>query len=116
MAFFRAAGDTFGWVFARHGHMMIGAIPNRDAMSPPQLTADTPILDILKPVEICLLEPLRNNPNAPIPHGVEGGFRQGFNRHKPLGGDHRLEDFSAALGAGNGGTIRFCPDDEARLL
>ena len=55
----RAAGGAFGWVFARNGHVTIRAVPDRDAMSPPQLAADAPILDVFQPVEVGLLKALR---------------------------------------------------------
>jgi hypothetical protein len=93
----RAAGGTLGRVFARHGHVTIGAIPDRDAMSPPQLTADTPILDVLKPVEVGLLEAFRHDLDASVFHRVETGIGKRLDLHEPLLGDHRLDNFTAAL-------------------
>ena len=76
MNIFRAAGGALRWVFARHGHVVIGAIPNRDAMSPPQLAADTPILDILKPVEINFFKTLRHDLDLSIRHCIKRRFSQ----------------------------------------
>src|SRR5260221_6395971 len=92
--------------------MIIGAIPNRDAMSPPQLAADTPILDVFHPVVISLLEVFGYDLNATVLHGIKRGFCQRINRHEPLLRDHRLDNFSAALRAWDGGRIRLRLDDE----
>src|SRR5258706_8381918 len=92
--------------------MIIGAIPNRDAMSPPQLAADTPILDVFHPVVISLLEVFGYDLNATVLHGIKRGFCQRINRHEPLLRDHRLDNFSAALRAWDGGRIRLGLDDE----
>ena len=38
--------------------MAVGAVPGRDAVAPPQLAADVPVVDVLHPVEEDLLEAL----------------------------------------------------------
>src|SRR5215217_1514436 len=116
MDFLRAASCTLGWVFARHRHMMVRAIPNRDAMTPPQLTADAPILDILQPVVIGLLESFGDDLDAAVLYSFECGFGQRLDGHKPLGGDHRLDDLSTPLAARDGCSIGFGLDHETCLL
>src|SRR6266511_424878 len=97
MNILRTAGPTLGWVFARDRHMTVWAIPYRDAMSPPQLPADAPVLDVFEPVEIGLLKAFGHNLDASISHCCKRGFCQWFDCHKPLRGDHRLDDFATAL-------------------
>src|SRR5262249_2419166 len=113
MNIFGATRGTLRWVFACHGHMVIGTIPNRDAMPPPQLTADTPILDVLQPVVISLFKTLRHDLDAPITDHIQAGFRKGFNFDEPLLGDHRLDDFTTALRTWNGRAIGLGFDDES---
>src|SRR5215207_5710313 len=96
--------------------MMVGTVPHGDAMSPPQLAADTPILDVLQPVEIGLLKTLGYDLDAPISHSFQRGFCQRFDRHEPLRGDHRLDDLSAALCARDGCAIRLSLNEESCLL
>src|ERR1017187_7565224 len=44
----------------RNGDLVThGAMPCRDAMSPPKLSADAPVVDVFHPVEISLLVLLR---------------------------------------------------------
>ena len=43
-----------------HRHVPVGAVPGRDAVAPPQLPADVPVVDVLHPVEEDLLEALRH--------------------------------------------------------
>src|SRR5688500_13298732 len=92
--------------------MIFGAIPDRDAMSPPQLAADTPILYILEPVEIGLFETFRHDLDAPVFHSGKTRICKRLDLHEPLGRDHRLDDLSAALCARDGGAVGFGLDDE----
>src|SRR5512132_2278323 len=112
MNIFRAASRTFSGIFAGDRHVTVQAIPDRDAVPPPQLAADTPILDVLKPVEIRLLKTFRHDSDSPISHRGEGGFCEWFDGYKPLRGDHWLDDFAAALGTRNGRPIRLGFDDQ----
>src|SRR5215510_8591279 len=108
----RAAGATLRGILARDGHVSVRTVPDRDAMSPPQLAADTPIPDILEPVVIRLLKTLRDDSDPSIAHGFERGLCERFNRYKPLGGDHRLDDLAAALGTRDGRAVRLGLDDQ----
>ncbi len=109
----RTAGGALGRVFARNGHVAVRAIPDRDAVSPPKLTADAPVLDVLQPVVIDLLEAFGHNADASIAHGCERSLGQRFDLHEPLLGDHRLDDLTAALRARDGGEVRLFLDDQA---
>jgi hypothetical protein len=73
-------------------------VPDRDAVPPPQLAGDAPVFDVLQPVEIDLLEAFGDDADAPVAHGLQGGFGERFDADEPLLRDHRLDDFAAALG------------------
>ena len=60
------------------------AVPNRNSVSPPELAADAPVADILHPVEIVLIETLRNEADFTIFHSLNSGFRKLLHRHEPL--------------------------------
>ena len=94
----------------------IVAVPDRDAVSPPQLAGDAPVLDIFQPVVINLLEALRDDPDAPVPDSFQGGLRQRLDLDEPLLGDHRLDDLAAALGARHVERVGFFLDDQTGSL
>ncbi len=84
------------------GHLpAVSAVPHRDAVAPPKLAADAPVLDIFQPVVIHLGETFGHDADAPIPHRLQGGVGQRLDFDKPLGRDHRLDDLTAALRAGH---------------
>ena len=87
--------------------LALAARPHRNAMAPPQLAADAPILDALRvhPVEVDLLEALRDDLDATILHSPISFLGQRLDRHVPLGRDHRLDDLAAALRAWNAGVV-----------
>lgn len=52
-------------------------IVDRDAVAPPQLPADAPVPDVLKPPVVDFLEPLRHNLDVTIPHSLQGSTHCG---------------------------------------
>ena len=46
-------------------------IVDRDAMTPPQLSADAPVLDVFKPSVVYLLKPFRHNFDVAIGDGLQ---------------------------------------------
>ena len=67
-------------------------VPGGDAMSPPQLPADAPVLDVVHPVEIGLRPVLRHEANAPRFNGFDGRLGKRFDFHVPLVGQVRFDD------------------------
>ena len=67
-------------------------IPNRYLMPPPELAGDAPRLDVLQPVEIGLFPVLRHEFRAPVPHRFQRRLGERRGVHKPLIGQHRLDD------------------------
>ena len=53
-------------------------------MPPPQLTADTPVLDVLHPVAIGVLELRRVQADLVIHHRIEGGLSESLHLEEPL--------------------------------
>ena len=41
-------------------------VPCRNTMSPPKLTADTPVADVVRPVKVCLIHSGRKEFDLPI--------------------------------------------------
>ena len=68
------------------------AVPDGDAMPPPQLAADAPVPDVVHPVEIDLGESLRDNLGVTVRHGITRRFRQRLHPDIPLVRNYRLDD------------------------
>src|SRR5690606_29197234 len=77
----RAARLAAAWVFARRGHMTSGAVPDGNAVPPPELAADAPVFDVLEPVEVHLLKPFGHDLDTSVSDGPECGLCQGLDAH-----------------------------------
>ncbi len=66
-------------------------------MPPPQLAADAPVADIVRPVEIALLHALRHQTDVPVLHRFHGGLNQLLHLHEPLLFHQRLYGRAAAV-------------------
>ena len=73
------------------------AVVGRDAVAPPELTGDAPVLDVLHPVVVGLVHPLGNQLDLAIADNVDGRLCQRLHLDKPLLGDHRLDGGAAAV-------------------
>ena len=60
------------------------AVVGRDTMSPPELTADTPVSDIVGPVKVGLFHTLRNQLDLAIFYSLYCGLNQLLHLYKPL--------------------------------
>ncbi len=76
-------------------------IPGRDAVPPPELPADTPVLDVVHPVEVGLRPVLGNEANPAGLDGLDRGFRERLDLHVPLIGEVRLDNRVRAIAARN---------------
>ena len=86
---------------AAHIELSVRAIPGRDAMPPPELPTDAPVLDVLEPVIVDLRESFWHDADAAVAHGLDGLLRQRLHVQEPLCAHQRLDDFAAALAAGH---------------
>ena len=72
-------------------------VVGRDPMTPPELTADAPVTDILHPVEVVFIKALGDKADLFIPNHLNGRLRQRLHRDEPLLGNHRLDGAVAAV-------------------
>eukprot|EP00906_Rhabdomonas_costata_P016650 RCo023910 len=72
-------------------HFTVDVIPCRDAVTPPQLTGDTPVLNITHPGEVHVFILFRYELNTAILHRFNRRFRQHVRTHIPLVGQHWLD-------------------------
>ena len=108
---------TFMDVRAGDDHLTaILTVPHRDAVSPPELTADAPVLDVFQPVIVNLREVIRDDFDLTGADRFQRGFRQAFHLHEPLLGDHRLDHFAGTLGVRDGHLVGFFLDDQSGFL
>ena len=88
-------------------------VPRRDAVPPPQLARDAPVLQVFHPVVVGVFPVVRHELDAAIAHGVERGlgeFGHAFvagQVHEPLVGEVGLDDDAAAVAVGAFQGVRF---------
>ena len=70
-------------------------------MTPPKLTRDAPILDVLHPVEIDLRPALGNELNLARPDGLDGGLGERLHLNEPLLRKARLDNIMTAIAMAN---------------
>gem|GEM_PF-5264783 len=86
------------------------AVPDGDAMPPPQLAADAPILDIFEPVQVHFAPALRVKLDVAITHrGL--GFLDARITQPPLPGETRLDRHIGAFGITNVVRVRLFADE-----
>ena len=90
------------WTYIRHfaSYNYFSAIFTvicRDTMSPPQLSGDAPVTDIVCPVKICFVHSCRNQPDITIFYGFHCRFDQFIHLNEPLFFDHRFYCGMAAV-------------------
>ena len=73
------------------------AVPDRDAVSPPQLARNLPIVDVLHPVQVNPLEVLRHELDPPVLDRLNGRLGEHRLLHEPLLGDPRLDHRTAPI-------------------
>ena len=76
-------------------------IPRRDTVSPPKLTADTPVLDITHPCHVHIFVLGRDKLGAPVFYRLDGRFCQFFDGYIPLVSEPRLNDGVTAVAFGH---------------
>ena len=101
----------------RHGHRPAGvAVPDRDAVPPPELARDAPVADVLHPVQVELRPSAPGRSvTSPVAHGGEGRLGQRRALDEPLLREVRLDDRVAALAVADGVQVRLHPPQQPRL-
>ena len=72
-------------------------VPGRDAVAPPELAADAPVLDVAHPGEVHVLVLLGHELDTAVFHGGDGVFGQRLGADVPLVGQPGLDDGAGAV-------------------
>src|SRR5580704_19120178 len=99
--------------FARDDYFLAAfTCPRRNAMSPPQLARDAPVVDVVHPVQVNLFVVLRNDCDLAAFYGLNYFLRQRLNLDEPLLGQTRLDYGSAAVALAEGERVVFFGDEK----
>ncbi len=88
---------------ARHGDLAaVGAVPGGDAMAPPELARDAPVVDVPHPLEVRLGILFGRKADVALLHRGNCRVGQRLNPDKPLGRKQGLNDRLAAVALADG--------------
>ena len=76
-----------------------GVVPGRDAVPPPQLARDAPVVDVAHPLEVGLGPVLRDEADITVFHGGDGRVGQGLDFYVPLVGEVRFDHCAGTVAA-----------------
>ena len=76
---------------------LVAAVPDRDLVTPPQLTRDTPRADVLHPVQVDAAEALGREPHATVLDGLDRGIRERAHVAEPLQRQQRFDALPASV-------------------
>ena len=62
----------------------VAAVKCGNSVSPPELTGDAPVVDVLHPVEVYLAESFGDEADLSFLHDLYGGAGEGLHFHEPL--------------------------------
>ena len=82
------------------------AVISRNSVSPPELTGNAPVTDVLQPVKISLVKACRNKLKVSVVQSLDGCFCHFVHFYKPLWFDHRLYSCTAAVMCTNAVAVR----------
>ena len=92
------------------------AVPRRDAMSPPQLARDAPVVNVAHPLEVGFGVVLGNELDVAVLDHFDRAIRQRLNLHEPLRRQARLDDGLAAAAFAQRHNVILRADQEAAAL
>src|SRR5579862_2824719 len=92
------------------------ASPCGNAMPPPQLARDAPIVDVVHPVEINLSVIFRNDGDLAAFDGLDCFLRERLNFYEPLLGETRFDHGSATIAFTERERVIFFSDKKSLLL
>ena len=92
-----------GFLFtASHVNIAVGVVPSRNAVAPPQLARNTPVLQVAHPGEVHVLVVFRHELNVAVLHRLDGGLGEALHGNEPLISEQRLDDIAGAVAVGQG--------------
>ncbi len=74
----------FRHLFCHYDFAALIAVISRDPVSPPELAADTPVADVVRPVKVDLFHSLRNQFDLALFHSFHRRLNQFVHLYKPL--------------------------------
>mgnify|MGYP000479565317 CR=1 FL=1 len=83
------------------------AIPDWNAVAPPELTGNAPVLDVFEPAGVDLFKAFRHEANVAGFHSCEGWLGEGRHLDEPLLADARLDGGVAAVAMADGVGVVF---------
>ena len=92
---------------AANVNVAVVVVPCRDAVTPPQLTGDTPVLNVAHPGEVHVFVLLRHELNVAVLDRFNRRFSQHVGTYVPLIGEHRFDNDAAAVAVWYGQIVRF---------
>jgi hypothetical protein len=121
-----AAGGADGRGLAGDGNVAVVAMPGGDAVAPPELAGDAPVVDVVHPLEVGLRVHLGGEADRAVrirwaldggdglgSDGVSTGGGRFIDGHEPLHGEARLDDGAGALADGDRHGMAFDGYQEA---
>jgi len=88
-------------------------VPGRDAVAPPELAADAPVLDVLQPVPVGAGPGVGHEAHAAAFHGLEALLREFVHPHEPLVGEVGFDHLPGAVAARHHQLVRPGLDQQA---
>src|ERR1019366_3481169 len=112
-----AALRTLRGRLARHNDFAaVLAVPRGNAMAPPQLARDAPVVNVAHPLEIRLGVILRDELDFAVFNGFDGSVGERLNLHEPLRREPRLDDGLAAIALAQRDDVILRADQEAAFF
>jgi hypothetical protein len=99
-----------------HIDVAVLVVPGGDAVAPPELAGDAPVLDVLEPLAVGGGPVLRHEAQFAGIHHAQSLFRQAFHAHEPLVGEHGLDHRVGAVAARNLELVGLGGDQQATGL
>src|SRR5262249_47024309 len=85
------------------------AVPNGNALTPPDLARDAPRTHVAQPVEVDACKALWREADASVLNGRDRRLRKLLHRDPPLQHDQRLDAAPAAFAGSDGMAVRLLP-------
>ena len=91
------------------------AVPGRDAVAPPELAGDAPVVDVVHPLEIGLGPVRRDELDRAVLDDADGLVGERLDADEPLPREVRLDDVLAAVAVADGVVVVLDLDEQALL-
>src|SRR5256886_12389778 len=101
-------------ILAADGHLAaVVAVPDGDTMPPPELTRDTPVVDVLQPVQVDFVEARGHDLQQIVLDGSDSGSGEWHHLDEPLLGNERLNHGVTALAVPQRHSVILLLEDQA---